>query len=283
MQTPPDEHRPMSDSLLGRVSRRIPLRKGSVLLTYPGLGVGNYLYFLLDAYADSVAGPPSRVLDSGFDPAWRAALPRLEPLLAGPKDVAWRRVRHIPPSFLQAYGVDFSAAELERFVREALLPTLPLPTGPTPDVVINVRRGDYYAKPDFRRLYGFDTVDYVHQALEEVGEVTTPRWLSFVSDDPAWCAEHFRGLAGRMSKVTFGAQSPGSLGDFVEVAAARTLVLTNSTFSYWAGYTSDVLHGDDHLGTWVPDLHQRGINGDHAWQHDPQWRVLDVRELEGSS
>jgi hypothetical protein len=270
----------MSGSLLDRVSRRVHLRKGSVLLTYPGLGVGNYLYFLLDAYADSLAGPPARVLDSGLDPAWRAALPRLEPLLAAPEDVAWRRTRHIPPSFLQAYGVDFSAAELERFVREVLLATLPLPTGPTPDVVVNVRRGDYYTHPNFRRLYGFDVVDYVHRALDEVGSVATPRWLSFVSDDPAWCAEHFGELTARTEKITFGAQTPGSLGDFVEVAAARALVLTNSTFSYWAGYVSGFVHGDDHLGTWVPDLHQRNIDDGRPWQHDPRWHALGVRDLD---
>jgi hypothetical protein len=270
----------MSTSLLARVSRRIHLRKGSVLLTYPGLGVGNYLYFLLAAYADSVAGAPARVLDSGLDPAWRAALPRLEPLLAGPEDLAWRRARYIPPSFLQAYGVDFSSAELQRFVREVMLPTLPLPVGPTPDVVVNVRRGDYYADPAFRRLYGFDVVDYVHRALDELATVTTPAWLSVVSDDPAWCAEQLAGLADRADRVTFGAQTPGSLGDFVEVAAARALVLPNSTFSYWAGYVSGFVHGDDHVGTWVPDLHQRNIDDGRPWQHDPRWRTLPVSGID---
>jgi hypothetical protein len=267
----------MREGLLTRFSRHVHLRRGSVLLTYPGLGVGNYLYFMLDAYAHSVRGRPSRVLDSGLDPSWRSALPRLEPLLAGPDDLAWRQTHHIPPSFLQHYGEDFSPAELERFVRELLLPDLPVPdSGRTPDVVVNVRRGDYYADLSFRSLYGFDVVDYVHRALDELGEVTSPTWLSVVSDDPGWCAEHLHTLRGRAGTVTFGAQRPGSLGDFTEVVAARGLVLANSTFSYWGGYVSGIVHGADHVGTWVPDLHQRNIDGGRPWQHDPRWRALPV-------
>jgi hypothetical protein len=268
--------------MIERLSRALPLRRGSVLATYPGLGVGNYLYFALRAYTEQRDGRPFWVLDSGLDPAWRDALPGLVPLLADERQRSWRRTVHIPPGFLQGFGVDFSADDLAVFVRDVVLPTLPRAAAPSPDVVVNVRRGDYYENPGFRELYGFDIADYVERAVDEATEGSRVGWLSVVSDDPPWCERHLGWLGERAERVTFGARQPGPVGDFAEVASARTLVLTNSTFSYWAGYTSQVLHGPEHGGVWVPDLHQRDVDGGRPWQHDPQWRALPVSDLDGA-
>ncbi len=270
--------------MLGRTlrsltGRSLPVRRGAVVDTYPGLGVGNYLYLALYAATQRRAGRPTWVQDTGLDPAWREALPRLVPLLAGPSEARWRRRTHLPSTFFQAFGTDFTAVDLAVFVQEVILPTLPLPADPTPDLVVNVRRGDYYDNPDFRALYGFDVPAYVRAAVGQATAGGSVSWLSVVSDDPAWCAEHLAWLAEHADRVTFGAQGVGQVGDFVEVAMARTLVLSNSTFSYWAAYTSQALHGVDHGGVWAPYFHQRNVDDGRPWQHDPRWHTLPISPL----
>src|SRR5688500_15530072 len=104
-----------------RLSHALPLRRGSVLLTYPGLGIGNYLYFALHAYVEQRAGRSAWVLDSGVPAAWRDALPGLVPLLAGERQRAWRRTTYIPAGFLQRFGVDFTAEDLDEFVHNVVL------------------------------------------------------------------------------------------------------------------------------------------------------------------
>ena len=256
--------------------RSLVLRPGSVLETYPGLGAGNYLYFALQAFSERRRGRRAWVLDSGLDPVWTDAFPALRPLLTTRRGAALRRRRHIPSRFCQTCGVDFAPAELEEFTSKVVLPSVPLSRTRGPDVGVNVRRGDYYDNPAFRALYGFDTSDYVCRAVIQATHGSHPRWLSVVSDDPGWCESSLGWLSKYAERVTFGAQTAGPVGDFVEVAGARALVLTNSTFSYWAGYTSQVLHGRDHRGVWVPDFHQRNIDGGRPWQHDPRWHAIKV-------
>jgi len=251
------------------------LRRGSVLDTYPGLGLGNYLFFALRAHIERQQGFRTWVLDSGLNPRWGEALPLLVPLLTGPRSAAFRRLRHIPQYFHQGYGSDFTRAQLEQFISEVILSARP-PQALTPDLVINVRRGDYYVDPGLRKIYAFDVPRYIRQAIPNATNGAPTGWLSVVSDDVAWCRRKLSWLADHAEIVTFGAQTPGPVGDFWEVATARTLVLGNSTFSYWAGYVSQVLHGSAHLGVWAPAFHQRNIDDGTPWQHDPRWHAVPV-------
>src|SRR3954463_13613148 len=79
---------------IGRRSNR------TVLLTYPGLGVGNYLYFALRAYLLSGEGRDYRVtLDDGVRP-WLAVMPALQSYFVEHSDVRLlERREHISPSF----------------------------------------------------------------------------------------------------------------------------------------------------------------------------------------
>lgn len=262
--------------MIARLTRAVVLRPGTVLDTYPGLGFGNYLYFALKAYTERAQGRPTWVLDSGLNPLWTAAMPLLRDLLAKPATAAFRRVRHLPQRFHQTYGVDFTAEELERFVTAVILPARP-PAHESPDVVVNVRRGDYYSDPGLRRIYAFDVPGYVRTAVGPACAAARPAWLSVVSDDVDWCRRELAWLTAHADTVTFGARTPGPVGDFWEIASGKALVLTNSTFSYWAAYTSRLAHGAEHRGVWTPAFHQRNIDAGSPWQHDPAWHAVPVQ------
>ena len=259
------------------------LRRGdrTVLVTYPGLRLGNYLYFALHANSEQQRGRDYRVVDSGLDPVWRTVFPSIESLVVDVDDVRFRdRREHIPACFYQAYGHDFSHAELEAFIRAYLLPHVSVPDAPrTADggaVTVNVRRGDYYSDPGFRQNFGFDLETYLAQALSEVEAARPITAITVVSDEPEWCVRALgEVMAGRPWEIR--PQPAGDpVQDFLTVARSARLVITNSTFSYWAAYVSKVLHGDRQLGVWAPDFHSRAMNGGRPWQHDPGWHAVDV-------
>ena len=72
------------------------------------------------------------------------------------------------------------------------------------------------------------------------------------------------------------ARASGSGRSVADDAEVAVFTVTNSTFSYWGAYASNVLHGDNHTQVWAPDLHSRAVDGGRPWQHDPLWNVLPV-------
>ena len=250
----------------------------TVLLTYPGLRLGNVLYFALHANLQQASGVNYRVLDPGPDEDWRRDLPSLNSLLLHPSKLRLTDHRaHIPPSFLQTFGDDFTRTQLEQFVRDRLSDVLRGTFAPDEDmVVLNVRRGDYYSDPTFRSLFGFDVPDYTRRAIAALEQSSGPaNQILVVSDDPTWCTANLGFLDYGRRSVRFSAGADTPLDNLRSIAQARRLVITNSTFSYWGAYASSVLHADP-VEVWAPDLHSRGVRGGRPWQHDPRWHALPV-------
>ena len=264
----------MRAGLRSRAGRTLGRQRG-VVLTYPGLRLGNLLYFALQAVVQSTPRRPVLCLSNPDAKAF-AALPALGPLFLEPDRLRWTDERlHPPASFFQHFGVDFSTTQLADFIRRYLLPDLPHPPSDPRALTVNVRRGDYYSVPHFRSSYGIDIQAYLRASLarqQEVGgDATTIR---VVSDDPGWCQDHLRWLEDHAETVTFAPPGGSPLANFVEVASAERLILANSTFSYWGGYVSNVLHPGNRAGVVVPHVHAWPTNGGVAWQHDPGWSVV---------
>lgn len=164
-------------------------------------------------------------------------------------------------------SVSTSRGELQRFVREALAPGIP--SKEPASVVINIRRGDYYAYAGFRGVYGMDIEGYVRAAL---AAVDPPATILVVSDDPEWCRENLDGmLRAEAADVAYAERDP--VGNFLAIASARTLIGMNSTFSYWGGYAADAIREDARIV--MPRFHARLESGWDAYQLDPRWTALE--------
>jgi len=260
-----------------------PMRNGdrTVIWTQPVMGFANLLYLWLVAASRRAGGEDVVVRHSAVMDPWLPVLPRLRELTVEESRVRFRDRRDV--DYHQAFGTDFTREDLEAFVRGYLLDS-PLLTEPPLDssaddvLVLNVRRGDYYADPRFRGLYSFDIAVYVREALtrsiEADGAVTRIR---VVSDDPAWCELKLPFLkdAGDVEYAPAGRPHE----HFRTLVAARRLVLANSTFSYWGAYVGNVVHGDNHAQVWAPWFHRRDIQSGAAWHLDPRWSV--VRDIPG--
>ncbi len=248
--------------------------KRTVLGTYPGLRLGNYLYFALQAHIAAHGGREYRVLDTGLGEEWYAAFPALRGLTVERIRVFDRR-EHIPPRFYQAYGEDFTQDELARFVLEVLQPPA-LPSFAAGTVTVNVRRGDYYVSPERTRDFGFDIPHYLTAALELAEAQAPVDRVVVVSDDVAWAAQ-----AVAAARPDLGQRElvHGSAVDhFMALARSPRLILANSTFSYWGAYVSDALHA--HASVHVPDFHSRSATDAGAWQHAPWWTPVSTLPLD---
>lgn len=240
-----------------------------------GIGLGNMLYFALWAHAGRRQGLDWSVRST---PALRRSFmsfPSLQALLVEPDCVRFldRRVQDWAQDFHK-----FTPSALTTFVGERLLTapdlaTLVRPRGPEV-VTVNIRRGDYYSVPEFRARYSFDVAGYVRNALMACAEQCRIARIEIVSDDPSWCRTHLAFLTD-FAPVTYPGEREGALQDLASLASARRLVLANSSFSYWGGFLSNAVHGDNHALVWCPGFHERGINESLPYQIDPRWSVVE--------
>lgn len=243
------------------------LRRGErmVLLPPDGTRFGNLLYLWLQAQVVRAAGTPAFVLATPVMRSWLEAFPALQELTIEQEELRFHdaRVWDGAREFYQRFGIDFTRDQLHAFVRDRLAG--PLAREETRPLVVNVRRGDYYSVPAFRRLYGMDVVDYVRRARSRIDGA---RETLVVSDDIPWCREHLGPmLTSAGSAVAFAGGGP--VADFRAIARAQVLIGTNSTFSYWGGYTSSALVPCAQVI--MPSFHS---TVQRAVQLDPRWTAI---------
>lgn len=178
--------------------------------------------------------------------------------------------------------VDLSMAALKPYIFDTLLPDSPLLTRPTQhsdeEVVVNVRRGDYYSVDKHRAEYGMDIHKYVDAALsllrQQSQESNMP--IRVISDDPAWCRMHLDALLSSYGRVSYPATS-NAIEDMRGIVHARRLILPNSTFSYWGGFIGD--HLNPERTVIAPWLFSRAMdNGNSRYQVSPHWKIIDFPE-----
>ncbi|RPF26390.1 alpha-1,2-fucosyltransferase [Georgenia muralis] len=271
------------------VTRTVRRGRRLVLLTPdPGPRFGNFLYYWLHADMRRRRGETYLVLTRDHIQPWLEVLPAVRDELTTQREAVrpWDRREWPPTSQFQRFGEDFGPSDLKVFIEDMILgsPLMPdareVDDGGTDDpVVLNVRRGDYYAIPEFRRSYGFNLETYMDEALRRINAREPVRTILVVSDDVAWCRENLGDrLRAMVPEVRFISPAATPLDHFRAVASARRLIGANSTFSYWAGYVATVLHGA-RAHVVMPGFHSRAVNGGRAFQLDVRWDV--VRDLPG--
>lgn len=248
------------------------------------MGLGNVLYLFLWA-AEAPIGRRAVLVNDKARP-WLAQFPNLAQLAVERSDVPLRHQRVMPwgeDAAREARGLTlerwFTRSEMDSFVKAFMLPGPLLNSGAVPRdperLVVNVRRGDYYSVPDFTAILGFDQVAYLRAALEQqvvLGGV--PPSIHVVSDGIDWCQEHL-GWMSEVAPTTFSDRARGMFGDFQDVAMARRLILTNTTFGYWAGYTSNALHGDNGPLIVAPRFFMWDYNRGRSFHLHDDWTVIE--------
>lgn len=257
------------------------VRRGprTVIWTEPRLGLGNFLYHWLQVFKLREAGRDAVALEIEEMEPWLALFPEIQHDYTVRRDDV-RLTDHRATGFFQGWGVHYWPEHVERFAEFVLRQTtLQIDADTDAErVVVNVRRGDYF-EPSFASRYAFDQVAYLRVGLDRAQQVGGPvERVHVVSDDIAWCRTALGWLSDQCD-LTFATDTPTPAEDFATLAGARRLVLTNSTFGYWAAHLSNGLHGDNHQHVVAPWFHDRTMWSGAAYHLNPAWTV--VRDIPG--
>lgn len=267
---------------------RLPLdmvrrRRGAhdVQFTPPAVRGGNILYYWQWAHLVRAEGARASVQETPPMTEWLKEFPALRELTVAADEVgvfdrrSFATRHHFGMSFTAAQNLSFSrwllkgsASFLDRIdsLRSEVLPET---------CVVNVRRGDYYSVPEFRREFAMDIKSHVTQALsilDRQGRSVTD--VLIVSDDPGWCADELAPLLPRAPR--FLSERRSMFDDLAALASSRNVILANSTFSYWGSHLAHARDGN-HLAI-APPHHQRLASG--GWMDDmfdPRWPRTVVR------
>jgi hypothetical protein len=91
---------------------------------------------------------------------------------------------------------------------------------------VHVRRTDFLFDPI---NFPVQSIDYYKKAFDKIG--VEGKKIVFCSDDPEWCEENFSYLPNvKFRKYT------EALSDIYFLANCETVIMSNSTFSFWGAY-----------------------------------------------
>lgn len=249
------------------------------------MGFGNVLYLLLEAWIEREQGSQRSVLETKGMQRWLQTFPKIrgEGLTVKKADVRFFAKRDKPWENNRG-NEEYTSQELEQFIREMFL-TSDLFQNAEPgrrgldsleSLTINVRRGDYYSVPDFEKLFGFDQVEYLKLAVAgSLAATPVTRRIYVVSDGIDWCREHLAWLSDLVEVVEFADPDDSPQNNMLDVASSRRLIMTNSTFTYWCGYISNVIYGDNHSSIWAPKFFARFGDDSSSKQLDARWSVVE--------
>ena len=250
-----------------------------VQLTSAPIRGGNFLYYWLWAGSRRHGQQRRVVLWQDAMADWIDEFPALREITAKKDELPFLRSEWIN-SHRHTYGVDFDETQLSSFIARYLLTSVSFServerarSWLTPEtVVINVRRGDYYQYPHLTEVYGLDIASFVRQALSRC-ERAAGRYV-VVSDGLGWCTEHLSDcLPGELETVSWRRDM---FDDLAVLAAAPTLLLANSTFSYWGAYIARAI--DPGAEVLAPPYHYRENGVLVRDTYAPAWNVVDGHE-----
>ena len=107
-------------------------------------------------------------------------------------------------------------------------------TGDPGAVAVHVRRGDYVKNPLFR---GICSESYFRNALGALPEARSGYRFFVFSDDREWCrAKLLPMLNGAAATLVDWNEGPESFRDMQLMGCCRSMILANSSFSWWGAY-----------------------------------------------
>jgi len=111
-----------------------------------------------------------------------------------------------------------------------------------PSIAVHVRLGDYYHDQETRNHHGLTGISYYHNSIQHLLSSIDAQRIVIVSDEPELALKLLR-------EEPFGTDIPMTCTrgdehqDLATLANCAGIVISNSTFSWWAGFLGSVLHG----------------------------------------
>lgn len=170
------------------------------------------------------------------------------------------RIRDGRPVVLDGYVQDTLAVAWNRTALSsalaARLPDVRHLVGNAPYAAVHVRRGDYVSDPTLAAKFGVPSLEYYVGGIRRIGELP----VKVVSDDVRWVRDELLPATRGDIRIVSGTDH---FEDFAVLVGARSLVLSNSTYSWWAAM------GGDHDAVVAPSPWMD--SPDEPGLHMPDW------------
>ena len=172
--------------------------------------------------------------------------------------------------------VDSVAAELIQAIRHSSQFGVLATTVSTNDIAVHIRFGDYLASPETKKFHGLTAMSYYVDGVNHLLTVDSFDRVVIYSDDPSKAYSDFtQAFGSREIPVVLSARS-GEIEDLASMSSSKGLVISNSTFSWWAAWIGTQLH-DCNVVAPRPWFATPSAADDNLLSY--RWTVLD-RELQ---
>ena len=113
---------------------------------------------------------------------------------------------------------------------------------PVNNIAVHIRLGDYASNRGVRRSVGLSAMSYYVNAVKSLQATHEYDNIVIYSDEPERAHSEFVNAFGATIVPIVFSKNKNEFEDLVEISSCKGLIISNSTFSWWAGWLASHLH-----------------------------------------
>ncbi|MBC7888539.1 MAG: alpha-1,2-fucosyltransferase [Ferruginibacter sp.] len=117
-----------------------------------------------------------------------------------------------------------------------LLPKINQLINKSNSVAVHIRRTDYLDRNSGHEVL---SIAYYKEAMNFINEKAAEPTFYFFGDDEGWIRDNFISLNDQKKIFINFKDTPASLFDFFAIATCNHVIISNSTFAWWAAYLNE--------------------------------------------
>ena len=110
------------------------------------------------------------------------------------------------------------------------------------DIAVHIRFGDYVNNLKTKKFHGLTAMSYYLDAVKHLQSIHTYDKIVVYSDELSNAFSEFTEAFGPSEIPVIASESSNELEDLAGMSSSRGLVISNSTFSWWAAWIGSQLH-----------------------------------------
>lgn len=153
-----------------------------------------------------------------------------------------KRTRVLLGYFQRSIYIDSVASEIleEMSNSDAFGKVVAAPT--VNDIAVHIRFGDYLSNPQTKRVHGLTAMSYYVEAVVNLLSTTSYNKIVIYSDEPKMAHSEFSRAFGPSQIPIVMSCNSTEYEDLAGMSSSKGLVISNSSFSWWAAWIGTQLH-----------------------------------------
>jgi len=110
------------------------------------------------------------------------------------------------------------------------------------DIAVHIRFGDYLNDLETKKFHGLTAMSYYIKAVKHLRSIHTYDKIVIYSDQPSKAFSDFTEAFGLSEIPVIARANSSEFEDLANMSSSKGLVISNSTFSWWAAWIGSQLH-----------------------------------------